>query len=297
MRIGFIGAGKVGFTLGKYMTVRGADVSGYYSLSEESAKEAADFTHTKYYAKLEDIVSGSDALFLTCPDGAVENVWNLIKRYSLKGKCICHCSGSLSSAVFSEINLCKAYGYSIHPLLAISSKRDSYRNISKAYFTIEGHEKYLNFWSEFFAGLGNPVKIISAENKALYHGAAVFVSNLVCGLFEEGISLMRRCGFDEDEARLALGPMLLNNAQSLAELGPVRALTGPVERGDALTIKKHLEALSGREKIIYKALSETLIDIGKVKHPEKDYTGIYALLSENVLTSGDGYEKEHSDDL
>ena len=146
MRIGFIGAGQVGFTLGKYMTVHGADVSGYYSLHEESAKEAADFTHTKYYEKLEDIVSGSDALFLTCPDGAIENVWNLIKRYSLKGKCICHCSGALSSAVFSEISLCKAYGYSIHPLFAVNSKRDSYRNISKAYITIEGHEKYLNFF-------------------------------------------------------------------------------------------------------------------------------------------------------
>ena len=280
MRIGFIGAGKVGFTLGKYFTVQGADVSGYYSLHETSAKEAAEFTHTKYYARIEDIVSDSDALFLTCPDGAIENVWDQIKRYSLTGKCICHCSGSLSSDVFSEIGRKEAYGYSIHPLFAVSSKRQSYREISKAYITIEGHKKYLDLWAEFFEDLGNPVKIISAENKALYHCAAVFVSNFVCGLFDEGISLLKQCGFDESDAVAALGPMLVNNAETLAEKGTVEALTGPVERADAATVKRHLEAVSEREAMIYKHISEVLVEIAQKKNPKRDYSGIRKLLSE-----------------
>ena len=46
MRIGFIGAGKVGFTLGKYMTVRGADVSGYYSLYRDQT-----IVYSKYKAR------------------------------------------------------------------------------------------------------------------------------------------------------------------------------------------------------------------------------------------------------
>lgn len=44
MRIGFIGAGKVGFTLGKYFAVNGLDVAGYYSRNYRSAEEAAAFT-------------------------------------------------------------------------------------------------------------------------------------------------------------------------------------------------------------------------------------------------------------
>ena len=44
MRIGFIGAGKVGFTLGKYFAVNGLDVAGYYSRNYKSAEEAAAFT-------------------------------------------------------------------------------------------------------------------------------------------------------------------------------------------------------------------------------------------------------------
>ena len=179
MRIGFVGAGKVGFTLGKYMSERNVCVSGYYSRSEESARQASVFTHTKYYETLEDLIGSSDALFLTVPDGAIEDVWNSIKRYSLTGKFICHCSGVMTSAVFSEINQMGAFGYSIHPLFAIHSRSQSYQEISQAYFTIEGPEAHIGFWKDFFENLGNPVRIIRAEQKALYHGAAVFVSNLV----------------------------------------------------------------------------------------------------------------------
>ncbi len=278
MRIGFIGAGKVGFTLGKYFTVHNADVSGYYSKSETSAKAAAEFTHTRYYLSLNEIINDSDALFLTCPDGEIENVWNSIKRYSLTGKVICHCSGALSCAVFSEISQMGAFGYSIHPFFAISSKENSYKEISKAYITIEGDEKYLNYWETFFAKMGNSVKIISGEKKVLYHSAAVFASNLICALFEESIKLLKDCGFDEEQAREAVSPIFLNNAASLVKMGAVKALTGPVERNDAATVQKHLEVLSGDEKRIYRLLSGVLTDIAKIKNPDNNYDELRGLL-------------------
>ena len=267
MRIGFVGAGKVGFTLGKYMSERNVCVSGYYSRSEESARQASLFTHTKYYETLEELIESSDALFLTVPDGAIEDVWNSIlyrakldearpcaasdirgarmgiKRYSLAGKFICHCSGVMTSAVFSEIDQMGAFGYSIHPLFAIHSKSQSYREISQAYFTIEGPEAYLDFWKDFFEKLGNPVQVIQAEQKVLYHGAAVFASNLVTGLFEAGVDLLMDCGFDRESGEAALKPLFLHNCQSVASVGTTAALTGPVERADEKTIQKHLNML------------------------------------------------------
>ena len=251
MRIGFVGAGKVGFTLGKYMSERNVCVSGYYSRSEESARQASVFTHTKYYKTLEDLIGSSDALFLTVPDGAIEDVWNSIKRYSLTGKFICHCSGVMTSAVFSEINQMGAFGYSIHPLFAIHSRSQSYQEISQAYFTIEGPEAHIGFWKDFFENLGNPVRIIRAEQKALYHGAAVFASNLVTGLFEAGVSLLMDCGFDRESGEAALKPLFLHNCQSVARVGTAAALTGPVERADEKTIQKHLNVLPPEEKEIY----------------------------------------------
>ena len=53
MRAGFIGAGKVGFTLGKYLAMHGIEISGYYSRTPASAKEAAEFTQSRYYTSIE----------------------------------------------------------------------------------------------------------------------------------------------------------------------------------------------------------------------------------------------------
>lgn len=281
MRIGFVGAGKVGFTLGKYMTEHNICVSGYYSRSEASAKQAADFTHTTYYRTLEELTASSDALFLTVPDGALEDVWNSLKRYSLTGKFICHCSGAMTSAVFSEIDQMGAFGYSIHPLFAINSKRHSYLEISNAYFTIEGTPEHIHVWKKFFETLGNPVRIINAENKVLYHGAAVFASNLVTGLFEMGVSLLMTCGFDRESGEAALGPLFVHNCQAVAKEGTERALTGPVERGDAATMWKHLEAFSEEEQEIYRDISAVLLDIAKRKNPRRDYKEVSQLLERN----------------
>lgn len=277
MRIGFAGAGKVGFTLGKYMTKHNVCVSGYYSRTRESAIQASDFTHTKYYETLEELSASSDALFLTVPDGAIEDVWNSLKEHSLKGKFICHCSGAMSSAVFSGIDRTGAFGYSIHPLFAVHDRLQSYKEISQAYFTIEGSQEHLLLWKSFFESLGNPVRVIRAEDKILYHSAAVFASNLVTGLFETGVSLLQECGFDRSSGEEALKALFLNNCRSIAEVGTEEALTGPVERADVGTIEKHLEVLSGNKREIYVRLSEVLEEIAERKHPERDYTELSQL--------------------
>ena len=49
MKVGFIGAGKVGFSLGKYLADNNQKVIGYYSEFKEDAKEASKFTNSAYY--------------------------------------------------------------------------------------------------------------------------------------------------------------------------------------------------------------------------------------------------------
>ena len=100
MKIGFIGAGKVGFSLGKYFISNGISVTGYYSRSPKSAKSAAEFTNSRMYSSLTDILKDSDTLFLTVPDDVIGMVWEHIKNLDVRNKKICHCSGSISSAAF-----------------------------------------------------------------------------------------------------------------------------------------------------------------------------------------------------
>ena len=103
MRIGIIGAGRVGVTMGKYLGDAGVEVSGFYSKTTQSAVQAAEFTDTTVYKSLQDIVEASDTLMITTPDGVISEVWDCIAGYDLTGKILCHCSGSLSSNVFLSL--------------------------------------------------------------------------------------------------------------------------------------------------------------------------------------------------
>lgn len=290
MNIGFIGAGKVGMSLGKYFTGGGLKVKGYYSKSGDSAKEAADFTASSKFDNIEDLIEACDVIFLTVPDGSITGVWQQIRKYEIKGKIICHCSGAMSSEdAFEDIENTGAFGYSVHPLFAVSDKYNAYRELEDVFFTLEGKTPQSEFAEEYrdqassnlcmiketIEALGNPTRIIESGCKTTYHCAAAMASNLVCGLINQSIELMTRCGFTEDEAIKALAPILTGNMAHIAKVGPTESLTGPIERNDVATVKKHLDCLEDdSEKELYRLLSCRLVQMAQQRHPDRDYAGM-----------------------
>lgn len=272
MRIGIIGAGKVGVTLGKYLVDAGEEVMGFYSRTKESAAQAADFTKTIVYQNLEDLVSASDTLFLTTPDGEIVKVWDCIAEYDLTEKLICHFSGSLSSNVFSGIEQTGAYGVSIHPMFAFSGKFTSYQKFHTALLVMEGQEPAMHSMRTLFGErLGHRILTIQAEDKLKYHAAAAMASNYMIALYEMALALLGDCGFSYEDGRALLQPIVQNNVAAMLEQGTVDALTGPIERGDIGTVQKHLEALAGsRAETVYRELGQVLVDIAGRKHPEWD---------------------------
>ena len=274
MKIGFIGSGKIGFSLGKYLVENNINVRGYYSKTLSSAKDAAIFTNSKYYESLKSIIDDCDTIFITTPDGVIEQIWNSISQMSIKNKIICHCSGSLSSNIFSNIEDHGAYGYSIHPMIAFSDKYNSYKHLKGATITIEGSNEYLDTFKDTFKSLDNKFKVISKNDKAKYHAASVFVSNNVIALFDTGIKLLNDCGFTEEEAKKSLYPLAINNIKNIGQNGIVDSLTGPIERGDLATVERHLEALDKEDRELYILLSKKLIQIAKIKNKNRDYSNL-----------------------
>lgn len=278
MKIGFIGAGKVGFSLGKHFVEHGVSVLGYYSKNLTSSKEAAEFTKTKYYEDIEHLVSESDILFITVPDGVIRDVYEQIIQSEIKGKYLVHCSGALSSEVFLGISEYGAKACSVHPICAVSDKFTGYQELSKAYYTIEGNG--VETIAELFRGCGNVVGVISADMKSRYHASAVFASNLVVSLYDIAMRQLKECGLSEDFAENALRALFMGNAENIATKGSVHALTGPIERGDAQTVYKHLSTLSGEEKDIYFMLSKSLLDVARRKNPDRDYKELQKIFYE-----------------
>ena len=293
MKVGFVGAGKVGFSLGKFFAENSKaceaaglnsdnqiQVTGYYSRHEESAGEAAKFTNSKFYKDVELLVKDSDAIFLTVPDGAIKSTYDRIKVFDITNKQICHCSGALSSGeVFSDAGERGACGYSIHPLFPVSDKLNSYREMPDAFFCLEGEEHGIRFWEQYIQTHCRGVKLINGNDKVKYHAACAIASNLYCALMQESLELLGQCGFDRDEALKALAALVESNTRHILEDGPVKALTGPVERGDAGTVEKHIGCFTrDADRNLYLAASSKLVEVAQAKNPERDYEPLKKVL-------------------
>ncbi len=280
MKAGFIGAGKVGFSLGKLFSQGGIHVIGYYSRHAESAKAAALFTESLSYDDPGRLVADCDAIFLTVPDGVIPEVFEELKQYDLQGRQLCHCSGSMTAEeAFPGIAETGAAGCSIHPLFPVSDRYESFRELKDAFFCIEGNPGPVREWKQRLEGMGLNVQVIPSGNKVQYHAACAIASNLVCALAQESLDLLEGCGFSRDFALKAVSPLMRSNMQHILSHGPVEALTGPVERNDVETVRKHLAAFPAEEdRALYRAVSAKLIDVAQQKHPEADYSDLKVIL-------------------
>lgn len=278
MQISFIGAGKVGVSLGTYFIKKGRKIGGYYSLSPESAAWAAAFTQTKQFKNLEDIISSSDMIFFTVPDDQIKSVWEEARPF-VSGKIIAHCSGIHSSKIFSDIERTGSMAYSIHPLCAISDKETSWERLDSTLFTIEGDARNISKIQDIFLQMGNRTRIISADDKVQYHAAASLASNHMTAVFFMAQNLLLDCGFSEAEAREELYKLAKGNLENIQVQGCVSSLTGPIERNDIDTVKMHLSALDKGKRAAYIENGKQLIEIARQKNRGRAYGKLEKLLS------------------
>ena len=272
MNIGIIGAGKVGVSVGRYLKENNIQIAGFYDIDCDNAAFAAQFTETDCFSELKELVMVSDTIFITTPDAVIGSVWDCIKNnMSVQNKIVCHFSGALSSDVFTDSQSTGAGVCSIHPMLAFSDKLTSYRIPANTFFALEGDETAVSALKSLFESLGNIVCRIDKSKKSLYHTAASVLSNELVAVLDMGYSLLEECGFSRDEAVKATHNLVLGNVNSVLENGCVKALTGPVERNDLQTVKKHVNSLKGEDRQIYILLAKHLVKLAKVKNEDRDY--------------------------
>ena len=277
-KVGFIGAGKVACSMGKYLSESGVPVTGYYDTKDESANEAATFTKTGAFTDISEVIGSSDVIFIATPDDVISSVWEKIRTMDISGKIIGIFSGSLSSMLFHGIETTGAKGVSIHPMYAFSDKFSDYRQLHTAMLTMEGDDSAVDYMRALFEDLGHRVFVIDSEKKMRYHAAASVASNLMVGLYDMSLSMLADCGFSEEEASALLTPLVEKNTSSMLKNGPVLALTGPIERGDVETVKHHLEVMTPEERAVYIPLGLRLLDIATIKNPDRDYQPMRQIL-------------------
>ena len=287
MKIGIIGAGRVGCSIGKYLRTKDIELAGYYDVDSAAAKEAAEFTRTESFDSLKQLANQSQIIFITTPDSFIIPVWEQLKELSLRNQIICHCSGALSSDSFSGAKEAGVSCCSVHPMLPFSNKFSSYQQLEHAFFTVEGHPYAVEIITDLLTSYGNEVCQIDGKAKPKYHAAASILSNQVIAVLDMGYRLLKDCGFSREKAIAATAALVRQNIENVISQGCVHALTGPIDRGDVSTVEKHLQVLNPEDAALYRMLGTRLLAIAKEKNPAQNYENM-----EHVLNAV-AYEKEN----
>jgi len=91
--------------------------------------------------------------------------------------------------------------------------------------------------------LGGTALRVPPESRPLYHAAAVMAGNYVVALMDAAAILMEAAGVERGISLRAFAPLVETSAVNALRLGPVEALTGPIQRGDIVTLQSHMGAL------------------------------------------------------
>jgi predicted short-subunit dehydrogenase-like oxidoreductase (DUF2520 family) len=247
MCIGFIGAGKVATAFGRYLHGHGVTVSGYFDRHVEKSERASNATRSRAYPDAATLASHSDIVLITTRDDQIADVCsdlcrqNKINAHHLVG----HMSGAHTSRILDDAQRMGAAVFSLHPLQAFADENKALTELPHTFFSLEGEGERLQPVRQILEQTGNRFFSISSENKCLYHLSACILSNYLVTLMDSGLAALGKSGIDPAEGFQAMRPLIEGTLSNIARMGTAKALTGPIARGDAGTIRQHLQALKG----------------------------------------------------
>lgn len=284
IKLGFIGAGTIATALAVALSHKGYPVVAVSSRSQQSTDKFARLIDScQSYSSNQEVADAAELVFIATPDDVIASVVTEIKWRP--GQSIVHCSGADSTDILASAREAGAAVGAFHPLQTFVGLRQE--NLPGITYTLEAEEPLLTTLKEIATTLGGRWIVLKAEDKILYHTAAVFACNYLITLVKIATDLWQSFGIPPQQATQALLPLLRGTINNIDATGIPRCLTGPIARGDSGTIKKHLDALqkAAPELIAtYRELGLKTISIalskGRINSKQSDE--LEAILSQTV---------------
>lgn len=192
--------------------------------------------------RLTDAAAGVDLLVIATPDAAIADVAGGVEPVT--STVVAHLAGSLGLDVLAPHPRRAA----IHPLVPLPDGAVGAARLRGASFAVAGDAMA----GEVVAALGGTAFAVADADRAAYHAAAYIASNHLVALLGQAERVAAAAGVPLS-AYLDLVRATVDN---VAALGPRHALTGPVARGDEVTIARHLAALDPAERPAYEAMAD-----------------------------------------
>jgi predicted short-subunit dehydrogenase-like oxidoreductase (DUF2520 family) len=176
---------------------------------------------------------------------------------------VLHLSGSLDKSALAALQDSGAALGSLHPLQTLVEPERAPDHLHGAWAAVEGDPRAVETAERLARDIGLHPFRLRAEYKTLYHAGAVFASNYFVVVEAIAQQLFERVGLERHDAWAALAPLVRGTFENLTRSGPAEALTGPVVRGDAATLERHLAALPDAERALYRQLGRAVLELAR----------------------------------
>lgn len=222
--VAVVGTGRLAGTLHALLASRGCPVLAVSGRSPGAACQAG-------------------RVLIAVSDGAIASVAAGLAAGGLRGAVVLHTSGAAGPAALDALRAAGNSTGVLHPLQTVPSPEAGIRSLPGSTFAYAGDAPAAEWALAVIAALDGRPLAIEASRWALYHAAAVMACNYQAALAAAALELMQSAGIEPAEALAALAPLIRTTTDNLLAHGPARALTGPIRRGDAGTVRCHMAAL------------------------------------------------------
>ncbi|MGB9772924.1 MAG: Rossmann-like and DUF2520 domain-containing protein [Bacteroidota bacterium] len=246
--IAILGAGGVGGAFAAAFQKKGLRIAAILSANEQSAKRLARQVHCRFaITDIEKLPDEISLLIIAVPDGVIQELAEAIAARAplhFRSLTALHTSGALSSDALQPLRERGAGVGSIHPLQMFPRSQSLKERAGRLFgipFTIEGTKRATLIARQIVQLFSGRAIAITREKKPLYHAAAVFASNYLITTLSAANEVLRA---SIGKPEKIFEPIVRSSIQTALLTSPEEALTGPIERGDAATVQRHLRALN-----------------------------------------------------
>jgi predicted short-subunit dehydrogenase-like oxidoreductase (DUF2520 family) len=286
--VAIIGLGKVGTAVGYLLKSAGYKIVAAADLSPENLRQGIQYTGGRAFTDPAEAASLADCIIIATGDDAIASACEEISRRGAvtAGKKVIHFSGAGGLDLLAAARRAGAHVASIHPIQSFAHVEGAIKSIPGSTFGITADEAIKDWSVRFVRDLGGNPFFITEKDKPLYHAAACLASNYLTTLMYKVEEIYTSIGLDQNEALNAFWPLVRGTLNNIETKGTVEALTGPIARGDAGTIEKHLKAI--RERLpglmpLYCIMGMETVEVGLKK---KTLTPVSAEVIRNLLKGG-----------
>jgi predicted short-subunit dehydrogenase-like oxidoreductase (DUF2520 family) len=243
--LAILGAGRVGSALGRRLSEFGWKIGVVTATTGANARKAVRFIGAgRAEVGISVHALAAQTILLCVPDDEIATAsveLAEVAGQALRGKVVMHTSGACGSDRLQALRECGAFVASMHPLQSFNGV--SVPALEGKVFAIEGDARAVRVARSIARTLGGMPVNIDRSKKAQYHAAGVFAASMVLTLEESGVALLMAAGMKRTQAVRALLGLSRQVLENYEKLGPQKAWTGPLSRGDFEVVRAHEAAL------------------------------------------------------